>query len=138
MAAEQEEISGLKTRLEDPLMDVDEKESLYQQVEKIEKSVDEKLDQALAEGLPLAFAIIKETARRFKENEALEVTANDYDRDLAAGRDSIEIKGDKAYWKNEWMARLMAFLTLARAPKVFVRGRRCEIVLRNSKVCLFF
>ncbi len=104
IAAEQEEIAGLKVQLDDPRMDVDEKERLYQQVEKIEKTADETLGNALEEGLPLAFAIIKETARRFKENESLEVTANDYDRDLAASRDSIEIKGDKAYWKNEWMA----------------------------------
>ncbi len=104
IATEQEEIAGLKVQLDDPRMDVDEKEKLYQQVEKIEKTVDETLDRALEEVLPLAFAIIKETARRFKENESLEVTANDYDRDLAASRDSIEIKGDKAYWKNNWMA----------------------------------
>ncbi|MCK5462248.1 MAG: preprotein translocase subunit SecA, partial [Bacteroidales bacterium] len=84
IAAEQEEIAGLKVQLDDPRMDVDEKERLYQQVEKIEKTADETFDRALEEGLPLAFAIIKETARRFKENESLEVTANDYDRDLAA------------------------------------------------------
>jgi len=104
IAAEQEEIAGLKVQLDDPRMDVDEKERLYQQIEKIEKTIDEKIDKALEEGIPVAFAIIKETATRFKEIEFLEVTANDYDRDLAAGRDSIEIKGDKAYWKNEWMA----------------------------------
>jgi preprotein translocase subunit SecA len=104
VAEEQEEIAGLKARLDDPQMEVDEKESLYEQVEKIEKTVDEKLDKVLEEALPQAFALIKETARRFKENEYLEVTASDHDRDLAAGRDSIEIKGDKARWKNEWMA----------------------------------
>ncbi len=104
ISPEQEEIADLKVRLDDPQMDVDEKERLYQQVEKIEKTADETIDKALEEELPLAFAIIKETARRFKENESLEVTANDFDRDLAAASDSIEIKGDKAYWKNEWMA----------------------------------
>jgi hypothetical protein len=56
------------------------------------------------EVLPLAFAVVKETARRFKENEQLEVTAQDYDRDLAAVRDGLEIKGDYAYWHNKWMA----------------------------------
>ncbi len=104
VAAEQEEIKGLKIPLDDPQVDVDEKERLYQEVEKIEKAIDEKLEKVLDESLPLAFAIIKETARRFKENASQEVTASDYDRDLAAARDSIEIKGDKAYWKNEWMA----------------------------------
>lgn len=104
IAADQQEIEALKVQLEDPRMDVDEKERMYLQVEKIEKTTDETIDRTLEEELPLAFAIIKETARRFKENESLEVTANDFDRDLAAARDSIEIKGDKAYWKNEWMA----------------------------------
>jgi len=104
IATEQQEISELKTRLEDPLLETDEKETLYQQVDRIEKSIDETLEQILEESIPIAFAIIKETARRFKENNELEVTANDYDRDLAAGRDSIEIRGSKAYWKNEWMA----------------------------------
>ena len=104
IAAEEMEIASLKVQIDDPGMAVEEKERLYLQVEKIEKAVDENIEKALEEGLPLAFAIIKETARRFKENESLEVTANDYDRDLAAARDSIEIKGDKAYWKNEWMA----------------------------------
>ncbi len=101
---EQEEIEVLKVQLDDPQINVDEKERMYQQVDKIEKAADEIIDKTLDEELPLAFAIIKETARRFKENESLEVTANDFDRDLAAARDSIEIKGDKAHWKNEWMA----------------------------------
>ena len=104
VAEEEAEIADLKNRLEDPQMEVDETERLYQQVEKIEKTIDEKLDQVMEEALPQAFALIKETARRFNEKEYLEVTANDHDRDLAAARDSIEIKGDKARWKNEWMA----------------------------------
>jgi preprotein translocase subunit SecA len=58
----------------------------------------------LNEILPEAFALIKETARRFKENEEIEVTALDYDRTLAASRESIEIKGDRAIWQNRWMA----------------------------------
>jgi preprotein translocase subunit SecA len=103
-AAEQEEINELKTKLEDISLDLDDKEKLYQQIDRIEKDIDEKLEKTLEDSLPLAFAIIKETAKRFKENASLEVTANDFDRDLAAGRDSIEIKGDKAFWKNEWLA----------------------------------
>jgi len=54
--------------------------------------------------LPVVFAIVKETAKRLNENEEIEVTATDYDRDLAAGRDSIEIRGGSAFWKNQWMA----------------------------------
>ncbi len=104
VAEEQKEIEGLKSSLEDPQMDVDEKERIYQNIEKLEKTIDGKLADILDESIPVAFAIIKETARRFKENEYLEVTANDYDRDLAAGRDSVVIKGDKARWMNQWMA----------------------------------
>ena len=104
VAGEKEEIVGLKSQLEDPQMDVEEKEKIYHNIERIEKDIDDKLAGALDEGIPLAFAIIKETARRFKENDYLEVTASDYDKDLAAERDSIEIKGDKARWMNTWMA----------------------------------
>lgn len=102
--ADQKEIDELKARMEDPQMEVEEKEDIYQTIEKIEKRIDDHLVDVLEEALPAAFAIIKETARRLKENEYLEVTASDYDRDLAAGRDSIEIKGDKARWMNQWMA----------------------------------
>jgi preprotein translocase subunit SecA len=101
---EQGQVDELKLQMEDPKLDVDEKEKIYQQIEKIQKTIDDKLVRVLEEWIPLAFAIIKETARRFKENEYLEVTAGDYDRDLAIKRDQIEIKGDKARWKNQWMA----------------------------------
>ncbi len=104
IAEEQEEIRDMKAKLEDTALEVDEKEKIYQQIEKNEKIIDDLLGDVLEEILPLAFAIMKETAKRFKENDALEVTAGDYDRDLAAGRESIEIRGDKAYWKNKWMA----------------------------------
>ncbi len=101
---ERNEIESLKHQMEDPQVDVDQKEDIYQKIEKLEKAIDEKLVKVLKDAIPLGFAIIKETARRFKENEFLEVIANDYDRDLAAGRESIEIKGDKARWMSEWMA----------------------------------
>jgi preprotein translocase subunit SecA len=58
----------------------------------------------LDEVLPVSFAIVKETAKRFKENETVEATATQFDRDLAASRDSINIKGDKVIWNNAWMA----------------------------------
>ena len=54
--------------------------------------------------LPEVFAIVKDTARRFKENDHLEVTATDFDKDLAATRDSVEIKGNKARYYNRWIA----------------------------------
>ena len=84
--------------------DVYKKEEIYNQIDKIEKQVDEKLEDVLDALVPRAFAIVKETARRFKENDFLEATARQYDRDLAATRESINIKGDKAIWSNKWIA----------------------------------
>jgi len=84
--------------------DVYKKEDIYNQIDKVEKQIDEKLEEVLDTLIPRAFAIVKETARRFKENNSLEVTARQYDRDLAATRESINIKGDKAIWDNKWIA----------------------------------
>ncbi|HNW57182.1 MAG TPA: preprotein translocase subunit SecA [Bacteroidales bacterium] len=80
------------------------KEEIYNNIDKIEKQIDEKLETELDKLVPRAFAIVKETAKRFKDNEVLEVTARQYDRDLAATRESITINGDKALWKNKWIA----------------------------------
>jgi preprotein translocase subunit SecA len=101
---EREEIRKLKERIESEEIDVVEIEKMYDRIDKIEKEIDVKLEQVMLEVLPVAFSIVKETARRFKQNEKLEVTAQDFDRDLAAVRDSIEIKGDYALWHNKWMA----------------------------------
>jgi preprotein translocase subunit SecA len=84
--------------------DVYRKEEIYNNIDKIEKQINEKLEIALDQLVPRAFAIVKETAKRFKENSVLEVTARQYDRDLAATRESITIKGDKALWSNRWIA----------------------------------
>jgi preprotein translocase subunit SecA len=84
--------------------DVDKKEEFYNSIDKIEKQIDEKLEETLDALVPEAFAIVKETAKRFKENSVLEVTARQYDRDLSATRESIVIKGDKAVWSNKWIA----------------------------------
>ena len=84
--------------------DVYLKEEIYNEIDKIEKQINEKLEVTLDQLVPRAFAIVKETARRFKENSVLEVTARQYDRDLAATRESITIKGDKAIWSNKWIA----------------------------------
>jgi len=103
VAAEEQEIRDLKVTAEKE-EDINRKEELYNQVDKIDKQILEKLEKKLDETLPVAFAIMKDTARRFKENEVLEVTARDWDRDLAAIRPSITVEGDKASWKNKWMA----------------------------------
>jgi len=103
IAEEEKEITGLRTEAEKE-EDVNRKEDLYNQVDKLEKDILSKLEGKLDEILPVAFAIVKETARRFKENEVLEVTAREWDRNLAATRPSITVEADKAYWKNRWMA----------------------------------
>ncbi|MBI5009030.1 MAG: preprotein translocase subunit SecA, partial [Bacteroidia bacterium] len=84
--------------------DINIKEEIYNTIDKIEKQINEKLEAALDQLVPRGFAIVKETARRFKENKVLEVTARQYDRDLAAIRESITIEGNKAIWKNKWVA----------------------------------
>ncbi|MCG8700312.1 MAG: preprotein translocase subunit SecA [Bacteroidales bacterium] len=83
---------------------ISKKEAIYDQIDKIEKDIDDEVEKVLNDILPEAFAIIKETARRFTEDEHIEVTANDFDRDLAASYDNIEIKNDKARYLNKWIA----------------------------------
>ncbi|MFN2314791.1 MAG: preprotein translocase subunit SecA, partial [Bacteroidales bacterium] len=104
ISSEEEEVKLLREKAEGDEVDLGEKESIYSKIEKIEKDIDAKLKDALLEILPEAFSIIKETARRFKENSEVTVTANDFDRDLAAIKNSVEIRGDKAVYKNRWMA----------------------------------
>ncbi len=100
-----DEIESLRARIAaDPEMDFEKKEDLWKQVDQLEKLRKEKTEDILNEILPEAFAVMKDTARRFKENEQLEVTANDYDRELAARMDNVEIKGGKAIYHNSWMA----------------------------------
>jgi preprotein translocase subunit SecA len=97
------EIRSLKEKSESE-EDVYTKEEIYNEIDKIEKRIDEKLETVLDQCVPVAFAIVKETARRFKENSVLEVSARQYDKDLAAVRESINVKGDRAYWNNKWIA----------------------------------
>jgi preprotein translocase subunit SecA len=87
-----------------PEMEINDKEGVFAQIDKLESERNTELEKALMKVLPKAFAIVRETARRFKENESLEVTASDFDRQIAAGRDNVKIEGDKARWFNKWMA----------------------------------
>ena len=81
------------------------KDAIYQDVDRLKKERDKKIEEVLNELLPEAFAVVKETARRFKENEELEATATDLDRNLAGkGRNYVRIEGDKAFYKNTWTA----------------------------------
>ncbi|MCY1722371.1 preprotein translocase subunit SecA [Prolixibacteraceae bacterium Z1-6] len=99
---EKDEIAALKIKAEEA--DIQDSEKFYEQIDKLEERIDEKLEEILSVILPTAFAVVKDTARRFSENETIEVTANDFDRDLSTTRDSINIKGDKAIWNNTWIA----------------------------------
>ncbi len=83
---------------------IEEREPIFSHIDKLEKDVLEKMEEALDEVMPTTYAIVKETARRFTENETLCVTATDFDRDLAATKDFVTIEGDKAIYHNHWMA----------------------------------
>jgi preprotein translocase subunit SecA len=100
----EQEIASLKEQAENDLVDLKEKEEIYSRIDKLEKELNQTLKEVLIRILPDAFSVIKETARRFKENQEIEVTANEFDRNLAASRNSVEIRGDRAYWKNRWIA----------------------------------
>ena len=84
--------------------ELEEREAIWAEVDKIEKSITDKMEIVLEEVLPEVFAIVKDTARRFAENEIVEVTANDFDRTLATKFDFVEIEGDKALYHNHWVA----------------------------------
>ncbi len=101
---ERKELVTLKKQAEDIEVDVSLKEEIYKKIDKLGDTIDEKYEIILRESIPEGFSIVRETAKRFKENETIEVTASDVDRDLAAAADNIEINGDKAIWKNKWMA----------------------------------
>ncbi|SDK62642.1 preprotein translocase subunit SecA [Catalinimonas alkaloidigena] len=100
------EIQALHQEIdENPDLDIAEKETLFEKIDKLEESRNTELEKVLLTVLPEAFAIIKETARRFKENEEIRVKATELDQELAARRpDSIRIEDGYAVWKNRWMA----------------------------------
>ena len=99
-----QQIDALKAKIEET--SIDEREPIFNQIDKLEKEVLDKLEEALDEVYPEVFSIVKETARRFSENEETVVTATDFDRELAAdpAKDFITIDGDKAIYHNHWTA----------------------------------
>lgn len=102
---EQERIDTLRAEIDaDPRMGIDTREERYKEIDAIEERMVKLIEEVLLEILPEAFAVVKETARRFKENGQLRVRATDMDRDLAAKRESIRIEGDEAVWDNSWVA----------------------------------
>ena len=106
VAAEEDELASLRHRVEEEYdMPVEEKEQLYKRIDDLEKTSYDKTQEVLNEILPEAFAVVKETARRFAENEEVVVTATEHDRDLSATRDNVNIDAEgKAHYKNQWMA----------------------------------
>ncbi|MEX1187915.1 MAG: preprotein translocase subunit SecA [Bacteroidia bacterium] len=102
---ERDQIKELNEKAESSAdMDFMEKENIYLEVDKLKKTITDKLEEVLLEILPEAFAVMRETARRFKENETLEVTATQLDRDLSVNKEHIKIEGDKAIFNNSWNA----------------------------------
>lgn len=97
-----EKITELKGKIEDT--PIEDREPIFSQIDKLEKEVLERYDKKLDEVLPDAFAIVRETARRFSQNEEITVTATDFDRELAATHDFVRIDEDKAIYQNHWIA----------------------------------
>lgn len=97
------EINSLKQEAE-ATEDMELKTSTYDKIDKLTKDRDKKLEEVLLEILPEAFAVVKETARRFTENKEIEVSASEFDREIAARKPNVSIQGDKAIWKNTWIA----------------------------------
>ncbi|MBL7964508.1 MAG: preprotein translocase subunit SecA [Flavobacteriales bacterium] len=105
VAGEQQQVDQLRAEIEaDPRMDIHEREDRYKRIDKIEESIVKQIEVVLDEILPEAFAIVRETARRLKENSELRVRATDLDRELAARKPHIRIEGDQAIWSNTWNA----------------------------------
>ena len=104
-AATEKEIAELKAQVEtNPDLEFSAKEAIYEQVDKLTAKLDQEIEVELKAITPEAFAVVKETARRFTENDFVEVTATQFDRDLAATRTSITVDGDQAKWATSWDA----------------------------------
>ena len=99
-----DEIKSLKNKYEVSEGSLDEKEEILNSIDKILEDQNKTIENVLNEILPEAFAVVKETARRFSENGSLEVMATDYDKALSENKENIKIKGSKALWLNKWEA----------------------------------
>jgi preprotein translocase subunit SecA len=101
-AEESAKVEELKASVEN--IELEKREDVFAQIDKLEKDILEMYEKALDEVLPAAFSIVKETAKRFTENEEIVVTATEFDRHLAATKDFVRIDGEKAIYKNHWIA----------------------------------
>jgi len=104
IAADEAKKKGLRGQLEDLTLSPDEKERIATEVDKLTKKIDEQIEAVLMEVLPEAFAVMRSTARRFKENAEIRVLASEADRELSTKADFVTIDGDYAIWKNTWLA----------------------------------
>lgn len=104
LAVIDEKIANLKTQAESTELSLQEKTNLYDEVDALGKERNVELEKVLQQILPQAFAVVKETSRRLSENETLEVSATEFDRELATRKNNVKIVGDKALWANKWDA----------------------------------
>ena len=104
IAGDETLIVELKGRLEQSETSLNEKEAISKQIEETKKRIDTRIEEKLDEILPAAFAIMKDTARRFTQNDTIVVTANNFDRELATEKEFVTIQGDKAIYANHWIA----------------------------------
>lgn len=104
IAPDEKKKREFRDKLEDVNISADEKEKFATEVDKLAKKIDEDIETVLNEMLPVAFSIMKSTARRFKENAEIKVKATDFDKELSTTHDYVTIDGDYAIWKNQWMA----------------------------------
>lgn len=99
------EIDSINSEIEtNDSLSIEQKEAYYEKIDSLQELIDQKTEEILKKILPRAFAVMKETAKRFTENEEIIVTATDFDKDLSAIKAHISIEGDKAIWKNSWIA----------------------------------
>ncbi len=103
-ASLEEELSKLKATAEDFSISVQDKIEIFEAIEKLEKSINERIEVSLKEILPRAFAVVKETASRWSSNGQLTVKATEFDRTLASQKDGITIENENAIWHNQWTA----------------------------------
>ncbi len=96
------EIEALRQKIQET--EIEKRQPIFSEIDKIEKEILDEFEKGLDNYLPEVFAIVKDTARRFTENQEIEVTATDFDRELAQSHDFVEVEGDKATWFNSWEA----------------------------------
>lgn len=97
-----DKIASLNQQAKDSSLNVHEKEAIYNEVDELEKKRNDRLEEVLKDLLPKGFAVVKETARRFKENGSMTVKATLFDKEIAAKKDHIEINGEEAIWHGTW------------------------------------